>query len=64
MTRKRHEFEPSKVIVDVGEDGIAVLTFSTEREDIALMLDADVFLRLRDRIERALSEKAARVAKR
>ena len=63
MTRRTHEFEPTRVNVHVGDDGIALLTFSTEREDIALALDSDVFLRLRERIERAQSAKVDRVAK-
>lgn len=63
MTRRRYEFGPQKVTVHVGDDGIALLVFSTEREDIALELDSDVFLRLKERIERAQSEKAERVAK-
>jgi hypothetical protein len=63
MARRRHEFAPLRVTIDVGDDGIAVLTFSTEEEDIALTLDADVFLRLRERIERAQTEKVERVAK-
>ena len=60
---RRYEFSPRKVDVDLGDDGIALLTFSTSQEDIALTLDSDVFLRLRERIERAQSEKVARVAK-
>jgi hypothetical protein len=63
MARRRHEFARLKVTVDVGDDGIAVVTFATEQEDVTLTLDADVFLRLRERIERAQSEKVERVAK-
>ena len=36
---RRYEFSPRKVDVDLGDDGIAVLTFSTAREDIALTLE-------------------------
>ena len=63
MARRLYEFEPSRLTVKVGDDGMALLTFSTAQEDIALTLDSDVFLRLQERIERAQSEKTARVAK-
>ena len=63
QARRQYEFEPLRATVYVGDDGIAVLTFSTAQEDIALTLDSDVFLRLRERIERAQSEKVARVEK-
>jgi len=63
MAKRRYEFEPTRFTVDVGDDGIAVVVFSTAQEDIVLTLDSDVFLRLRERFERAQSAKADRVAK-
>jgi hypothetical protein len=57
MARKLHQFEPLTATVEVAVDGIALLKFGTDKEDIALLLSADVFLRLRDRIEHALEQK-------
>jgi hypothetical protein len=63
MTRRRYEFRPLRVDCEVGNDGIAYLTFETEREDIVLELSSDVFLRLLDQAKHAQDEKVARVAK-
>jgi hypothetical protein len=59
---KRYDFQPKRVTVDIGDDGIALLVFSTAREDIALFLDSDTVLRLQEKIEHAQAEKAERVA--
>ena len=57
MARRRYEFEPLRVDCQVHEDGRAILLFETEREDIALELSSDVFLRLLDRTKRAQAAK-------
>jgi hypothetical protein len=63
MTKRRYEFEPQRIECDVADDGVALLVFETEGEDIVLQLSSGLFLHLLDRTKRAQDEKAARVAK-